>query len=528
MFTCLAISAFAGGNQAQGAGSSATPAVSPVAGKSIVRVGIANDPGTLAPFAPMSGGGIAVRRTIYEFLIDRNSFGGEMIGTLMKSYQKVDDVTYNMTLYDNIHDAAGNNLTAQDVKFSYDTAKASGNLPKLSVIASVTVVDNYTASFKFNAPLALGDLEAIWSEAPIVTEVAYKASPDKMATTPVGTTAYRVTEFVAGSKITMTRTKNYWQTDTSKMPLDSQSNVDVIEFHIIRESAQIVVALETGAIDITVDVQNSTQAKPFIPGGQNSANFNAYMFMNNPITMLLFNCSNGKPFANNAPLRQAIAYAIDAKGLAEGVYGAGFGIPLKTLGSNKYGDYNKAWDNDAYYEYDLNKAKTLLSQAGYGSNGPTLTLLCLNQEVWQNSAAIIQGYLSQIGITVKIAAYESAMYTTLLNDSTAYDFALNIYGSTDYLVNVWKLPLLGTNYNGHTVNFVVDSQLQTMLGNVITVAGHTQANVNTLNSYLKDNLYAYGLNTNAGYVLSNKRVTNVKQDSRNQIVPGACAYDFSR
>jgi ABC-type transport system substrate-binding protein len=476
----------------------------------------------------MSGGGIAVRRTIYEFLIDRNSFGGEMIGTLMKSYQKVDDVTYNVTLYDNIHDAAGNNLSARDVKFSYDTAKASGNLPKLVAIASVTVVDTYTASFKFNAALALGDLESLWSEAPIVTEAAYNASPDKMATTPVGTTAYRVTEFITGSKITMTRTGKYWQTDTSKMPLDSQSNVDTIEFHIIRESAQIVVALETGAIDITVDVQSSTQAKPFLPGGQHAANFNAYMFMNNLVNVILFNCASGKPFANNVALRQAIAYAIDAKGLADGVYGAGLGIPLKTMGSSKYGDYNKAWDNDAYYEYDLNRAKTLLSQAGYASGGPPLTLLCLNQEVWQNSAAIVQGYLSQIGITVKIAAYEPAMYNTLLNDPTAYDIALNSYGSTDYLVNLWKLPLLGSNYNGHTVNFVVDSQLQTMLGNVITVAGHTQANVNALNTYLKDNLYGYGLNTSSGYVLSNKRVTNVKQDSRNQIIAGACTYDFSK
>jgi ABC-type transport system substrate-binding protein len=249
--------------------------------------------------------------------------------------------------------------------------------------------------------------------------------------------------------------------------------------------------------------------------------------MNNPTQNLLFNCDGSKLFSTNKILRQAVAYAIDTKGLAEGVYG-NFGVALKTFGSSKYSDYNKAWDNEPYYEYDLARAKTLLAQAGYPNGGLNLNLLVENGEEFQNMAVIIQGYLVEAGITVRISSYEKAMLNNLFSDPNSFDMILYGYASTDYLVNLWKLPLLASSYNGHTQNFVVDNAMQRLLEQSITPQGHTQANVNTLHNYLKDNMYIYGLVTNYGYVLGNKRINDVVLDSRNMIIPGACSYDFSR
>ena len=58
-----------------------------------------------------------INRTLYEYLIDRNEFGGEMVGCMMKSYEKVGENTYNLTIYDYIYDTAGNHITASDVAF---------------------------------------------------------------------------------------------------------------------------------------------------------------------------------------------------------------------------------------------------------------------------------------------------------------------------------------------------------------------------------------------------------------------------
>jgi ABC-type transport system substrate-binding protein len=527
MFVVFAGGRLSAGGGSQPSGVSTAPAVSPVAGKSIVRVGIQNDPGTLAPFNSRNGGMIAVYRTIYEYLIDRDAFGGEMVGCLMKSWKQADNLTYHITLYDYIVDSAGNKMTASDVKFSYETGISLGTQPKLSIIDTISVVDQYTAAFKFKSPLALGDLEAIWSEIPVITEAAYKASPDKMATTPISTNAYKVTEVSSGSKIVLQKTGKYWQTDSSKMPLAAKSNVDVIEFHIIREAAQLAIALETGAIDITTNIANIQQVSRFQSGGALANNFTVRNFLNNLCYTLLFNNERGNVFANNLALRQAVAYAIDTKGIVDGVFG-GNGIALKTLGSSKYGGYIKTWDNRPYYEYDLAKAKALMSQAGYPNGGLKVKLLTVNMETYVNMAAIVQGYLSQIGITAEIAAYEAAMFKSIQNDPTAFDLVIDTFGSTDYIVNVWKLFLDARNYNGHTVNFVIDNKLQSLLEQCVTVQGHTAANIDALHTYLYDTTYAYGLAVDAGFVVSNKRVTDILLDSRNCLIPGACSYDFSK
>jgi ABC-type transport system substrate-binding protein len=403
-----------------------------------------------------------------------------------------------------------------------------GNLPKLNIIDSISVVDQYTAAFKFKAPLEIGDLEGILSENPVITEASYKATPDNMATHPVGTTAYKVTEVQSGSRIVLQKTGSYWQTDASKMPWAAKSNVDTIEFHIIREAAQLVIAMETGAIDITANIGNARQVSRFQTGGELANNYTVYNYMNNPFYSILFNCDRGKPFAGNVALRQAVAYAIDRKGIVDGVFG-GNAVALKMFGSGKYGDYNKAWDNQPYYEYDLAKAKSLMAQAGYPNGGLTLKLLTQNGEDWVNMAAIIQGYLSLIGITVEITPYEAAMFNNLLSDSSAYDMIINTYASTDYVVNVWKLPLSAANYNGvRTVNFVTDNRLQELLAQCVSVKGNSTNTVNAFNAYLNDNMYAYGLAVNLGFVVSNKRITDILLDSRNNIIPGACSYDFSK
>ena len=73
-------------------------------------------------------------------------------------------------------------------------------------------ISDYVTRFTFTA-LASGDLDALLMECPIVTQAAYEASPDQMATDPVTTSAYKVVEYVSGSKIVYENTGNYWQTD---------------------------------------------------------------------------------------------------------------------------------------------------------------------------------------------------------------------------------------------------------------------------------------------------------------------------
>lgn len=490
-------------------------------GSTVVRVGIFADPAELAPFSGLNPGRIAVNRTLYEFLIDRDGFGGKMVGVLMKDYKKVDEKTYDLTLYDNIYDTAGNHLTAKDVEFSYNTAMKMGNLPKLKTIQSVKALDDYTVKFVFTS-LKAGDLEALWSECPVVTQAAYEASKDKMATTPVGTTAYKVKKFTPGSSIAFEKTNKYWQADASKIPVVGRANVDTIEFQIIPESSQMAIALETGKIDISTSVGVNDLPR-FEKGGASSKDFSVDKFQRNQSDYLIFNGSDNNVFKNQA-LRQAVAYAIDKQGIAQGVY-KGQALICKTYGNNKYADYNKKWDSEDYYDYNLAKAKELLAQAGYKEGQLNVRIMTGAMENMKKDALIIQGYLSAIGINSKIVSYEAALFNTYKYDPTQFDLMIDQYASTDYLVNIWKLSFDNTQYKGGTtLNFVKDDKLQQLLEAARAIDGHNEANVDAFHYYLKDKAYGVAMVEAYDNVVRRNTVTKIVTDARGFVLPGACEY----
>ena len=96
-----------------------------------VTVGLAGDPGNIGPFQGMSAGRIGILFTTYEMLMAKDATG-KFGPVLMKEMTTVDDLTYDVEIWDYIYDQAGNHLTANDIKFCYDSAIATGNLPKLA------------------------------------------------------------------------------------------------------------------------------------------------------------------------------------------------------------------------------------------------------------------------------------------------------------------------------------------------------------------------------------------------------------
>lgn len=490
-------------------------------GRSVVRVGIQAAPTTLAPWEAMSYGGIATRRSIYEFLVDKTGFGGDMVGIMMKSYEKVDDTTYNLTIYDYIYDTEGNHLTADDVIFSYETAQSKGNLTKLMVIEEMVALDQYTVQFRFERPMELGELETLWSEAPVVTKAAYEAAGDGMTSKPVGTSPYRVVGYAAGASITLEKTGNYWQTDESLIAPYSYSNVDVIKYVVISEPSQMTIALETGTIDISANI-SATDVERFdgVDGYKVSAQ------TDNTLNVLLPNCSDSSPLSNQA-LREAVFYAVDSQSVLDAVYG-GEGLIAKSAGSAIYGDFEAEMESDDYFGASVEKAKQKLAEAGYQEGELTLDLLCQNATQGVNAATIIQGFLGQIGINVKIHSYENAMFQTLKDDPDEWDLALDAAGSSDYLINLWKLLYDKDNNNaGGTGNFVMDDELQELLDAAATVEGHTKENMLRINEILTENAYVYALFNSNTFIAHTDAIETVCLDFRKQVMAHCCTYNTS-
>jgi peptide/nickel transport system substrate-binding protein len=107
---------------------------------------------------------------------------------------------------------------------------------------------------------------------------------------------------------------------------------------------------------------------------------------------------------DNKILRQAVASAINRADVLE-VAVSGKGTPQTTvLNRGLYGFY----DDMEGFPFDLERAKTLMTQAGYPNGGIDTTILIANSSPYNDIAQVIQGNLKQIGINVTINTVDDA------------------------------------------------------------------------------------------------------------------------
>lgn len=486
-----------------------------------VTVGIMADPENMGPWSGMSQGRIAVLFTTYEYMITREN--GVAYGVLAKNWEQTDGQTYEVELYDYIHDAKGNPLTAADIVFSFESAIATKNYGKLSVIDSVTAQDDYHVEFKFNKTLEIGEFENVMLECAIVTQAAYEASPDQMATTPVGTSAYLVESYVPGSEIIMKDTGNYWQTDESLVHGTSVHNVEEIRFSVITEASQHTVALQTGAVDVSNGVPDTDIAK-FSEGGEFSEGNAVGVVLDNLTYNVEYNMSEHSVFKDDENLRFALAYAIDKEGVNLGAFN-GNGMAVKDFANTTYPDYNPEWDNEDYYDYDVDKAKEYLAKSNY--NGETLRLEYINAGMMEMIAQLLQAYWGQIGVTVELIGYDQMMGQQEQYNAEGFDILLKNTGSTDYIVNQWKLCWDARDYReitGGTANFVADEELDKLMQAALNVDTYGTDSIEAFHDYLVEKCYGYGVVEGPINIVHSDKITTVALDIRKQILPGACSY----
>ena len=478
---------------------------------SAVTVGLSNDPGNIGPFQGMSGGRIGILFTTYEMLMAKGE-DGEYGGVLMKEMTPVDDLTYDVEIYDYIYDQAGNHLTASDIKFCYETAQGTGNLPKLSSIASIEVLSDYVCRFTFST-LASGDLEALMMECPIVTQAAYEASADQMATDPVSTTAYQVTDFKAGSSITYKDLGKYWQKD-ELTAYTSQHNVDEITFKIIPEAVSLNNALASGEIDIS-----SWLDAMYVGDYLGKEGYEAVDFQDNLTMQLIYNTN----VFTTVEEREAIAAAIDVDDLIAFAYNGTGARAAHDLGNSNYPEYNAAWDEEEYFPYDEENAQALIDAAGL--NGKTFTIMYVSSNEFTGVAQAIQADLSFVGVNVELKPYDSNLFGQYkyADDQGEWDMLLDTAGSSGLLVNVWKLSLdRNDQVHGKTIGYVNDDHLQELMD--AALADNNAENVEAVHEYVKEQAYEVGLLVPVTYLIHTNNIKTPAKCFRGQILPGACDF----
>ena len=484
-----------------------------------LTIGINQDPGDLKPFGVNFGAKPYIYPNFYEFLFDLED--NNYVPVLAKGYTKVDDLHYDVQLYDNIYDSAGNHITADDVVFSTQKLVEAGFNFKWYMVGDIKKVDDYTIEYTWTKPITdVGELEFPWCRTVIFSQKSYEASSDQFATTPIGTGPYVVTEFTSGSKIVLEANDKYWQTDKSLISLRHQSHVQTIEYDIIAESSQNVIALETGAVDYSEAVPAENLAE-FQPGGQYADKYNTNVASGSFVYALNLNQTEGHPGAD-LNFRLAVYYAIDNEAIATALKGTI--VPAKAFGTPHFSDYVAAWDTTPNYvnTFDAAKATELLAKTTY--KGEKLILATMQDEASQTMATVIQAFLLNVGINTEIKTLDQAASQTI--DTTPDGYDIKIFGmGGGSLIGEWNRVMnnheLGTDYS---VGFVKDPELQRLFEVANAIGTHTPENMTALENYVLEHGYFYAIGAPRINQVYTKNITQIVMRESEFLLPGACTY----
>jgi peptide/nickel transport system substrate-binding protein len=485
-----------------------------------VTIAINQDPGDLKPFGVNFGAKPYIYQNFYESLFDLVDNDYEPV--LAKGFKVVDDMHYDVQLNDNIYDSAGNHITASDVVFSTQKLVEAGFNFKWYMVGDIVAKDDFTVEYTWTKPITdVGELEFPWCRTVIFSQKAYEASPDQFATAPVATGPYIVKEFTSGSKVVLEVNPKYWQTDKSLISLRHQTHVKTIEYDIIAESAQNVIALETGAVDYSEAVPAENFAE-FQAGGKYADKFNAEVASGSFVYALNLNQSEGNIGAD-LNFRLAVYYAINNDAIATALQDTI--VPAKAFGTPHFAsEYQAAWDTTPNYvnTFDPEKAKQLIAQTAY--KGEKLILATMQDENSQKMATVIQSFLLNVGINTDIKVLDQAASQTIDTDAKGYDIKIFGMGGGS-LIGEWNRVMnnheLGKDYS---VGFVKDPQLQTLFETANAIKTHTPENLTALENYVLEKGYFYAIGSPRINMVYSKNITKVVMRESEFLLPGACTY----
>lgn len=371
------------------AGCSKTTSGGEEAARDILRVAYSEEPQTLDPH--MSTTNIVERycHNIFDTLVTFDkSFN--IVPNLAESWSISEDgLSYQFKLREDVIFHDDKKMIAEDVKYSFNRVKSSEYTSYLlDSIESMEVIDDYNLKVKLKYPYAPFLNTLTTSILGITNEEAVKNAGDDFANKPIGTGAYKVVEWKKGEVIIFERHDGYFK---GKAPIKT------VEAYTIADSSTKAIALENGEIDVAFDIDTVDR--------QAMMNNDALAYYETPSTAysaLVFNLQM-EPF-NNKLVRQAVSYAINKDKIID-ILKEGVAEKTKTSIS----EFVKGYTDDIKdYEFDLEKSKQLLAEAGYG-DGFNVTFSA-NNDTSRKFAEAIQSDLRQIGINLDIDVVEPASF----------------------------------------------------------------------------------------------------------------------
>lgn len=271
----------------------------------------------------------------------------------------------------------------------------------------------------------------------------------------VGSGPYELVEWKSGERLVLKKKANWWGDKLVASTPILMAQPDQIFFKIIADPAATIALVKDGQLDIATRLP----AKSFVEMQKDAKMTAIYNFATPPANNLAYigiNCKDAK--LNDRRTRRALAHMLNVNALVKDIMG-GFAEPCATpfLPSKLY--YDATIKNP---EYNIEKAKALLAEAGWkNSNGDSTldkringkqTELVLrycfaaaNNEA-KNIGLILQNDAKKIGVKIELVGIEGKGFNEVLKKRD-FDLFMNQFGMNSALDDPKELWATASNTN---------------------------------------------------------------------------------
>lgn len=380
-----------------------------------LRMAIETEPIGLDPNLVTAFASFRILENVYDGLLQFDEHMN-LVPNIAEKYEIPDPNTIIFTVRDDVYFHDGTKLSVEDVYFTFerimDKDVGSPAAAYYSEVESIKILDSQRIEFKLKVPMASSLLINFASVNSAIVSKNFVESGHDLRLETNGTGPFLISEYVPGDHVTLEKNKNYF--------ISNQPYLDKIVFTIIPEEISRASALRNGDVEI-IEVKEPLTLRTF--------QTNRYKIYRKPVlSYYLLGINTERTPLNNPSVRSALNFAINREEIISMV---AFGEGTVT------GPLNptvQPWaltpDNFEEYEYNPEKAKNILADAGY-PNGFEFDILTASRYGFDKIAQVIQTQLAKINVKVNIELVEWGIFISRWGNSDFDAFISLNSGSID-------------------------------------------------------------------------------------------------
>lgn len=407
LVTVITAAACSSGGTGDGDESAPADSGQPTTGGTLV-IGRNSDTAGLDPQTLINGEDMMVKRLLFSPLLDFAQDGSGVENALAEDYTYDESaLSYTFTIREaNFSD--GSPITSADVKFSLEHAAEGGFYGALfSKIKNMETPDDQTLVVEldtfdsvFLPGLAFGY---------VIPKDFGGQSAEKFFDDPISSGPFTLESWSPGDSMVLTKNPEYWDPE--------RPYVDTVEYRVIPDGNQKLVAFQSGDIDVFEFLPH--QFAETLPAEQ--------VYEVDPTSrVLLVTINSAKAPLNDLEVRRAMGLAINREAMIEGIW-QGRGEVANGIVQPGIPDQVPGLETD--WTYDPEAAKETLASSSY--NGEKIEFLSPNErEVEPNVTQSVQSDLAAAGFNIQI---ETPDYGAAIDALVATTFQLFMLGNGGYL-----------------------------------------------------------------------------------------------